>query len=87
MNNKNIFSVLLVVVSVWLLWPILKWAISLVIGLVIGLALYFWFKSKQIQSRIEKDQNPYSNMNSSNHADPDIIDVEYTERSVENDSH
>lgn len=87
MNNKNIFSILFVILSLWLLWPILRWAVALVIGLAIGLALYLWFKNREIQKEIEKGQNPYSSTNSSSCTNPDIIDVEYTERSVENDSH
>ena len=78
MSNKNLFSILLGVVSIWLLWPILRWAVGLVIVLVVLLVTYLWYKTKQTQ------KTEYRNTSKFNQAD--VFDVEYTERRVEDEN-
>lgn len=88
MNIKTILYWLMTALIIYLLWPLLKWLILIVVGLLIFLYFYLKHKTKVFTSNIKWDDDFDNNDNNyyetyDNKVNDDVIDVEYTTKDEE----
>lgn len=77
----NAIMALLSFVVIVALWPILKWLVLIIVGLVVGIVAYTIISAKKISKDIE---NRNADFNSAiKHSKGDVIDVEYKEKVLE----
>lgn len=90
-NWQSLVTLLIGIILVIALWPILKWAVLVLLLLIIFAAVRFWYLAKETRKQLEeaaKQMEEESEIYESRYrggASDDVIDVEYTERRVEDD--
>ena len=81
MNKETLYSIiftLVVIATMVLLWPLIKWFILIILVLAIILFVKIAMESKKVKEEIQKDpQRHYNNVSS------DVINAEYTEKEIE----
>lgn len=86
MNIKTLLYWLITFLIIYLLWPILKWLILIVIVLCLGLFLYLKKKTKvftNIKWTDEDMNDDYFETVDRNIESSDVIDVEYKEKDID----
>ncbi|RRC92417.1 hypothetical protein EII25_04160 [Erysipelotrichaceae bacterium OH741_COT-311] len=81
-RGYDVLSLIGFIVVLYLLWPIIKWLIFLVILAVVGLVIAFKFakhKQKKAMNEYLNQENLQDFKQSQMHKE-DVIDVEYVER-------
>jgi nitrate/nitrite transporter NarK len=81
MNKETLYSIiftLVVIATMVLLWPLIKWFILIILVLAIILFVKIAMESKKVKEEIQKDpQRHYNNVSG------DVINAEYTEKEIE----
>ena len=82
---QSVISVLLTIVLLWIFGPVILYGILILLIFGVIWFLRFWYLSKTRiqQPKQQFDQSTY--YNKSNQVSDDIIDVEYTERRINDD--
>ncbi|NMA16606.1 MAG: hypothetical protein GX935_05060 [Erysipelotrichia bacterium] len=81
MNKETLYSIiftLVIIATMVLLWPLIKWFILIILVLAIILFVKIAMESKKVKEEIQKDpQRHYNNVSG------DVINAEYTEKEIE----
>lgn len=81
MNKETLYSIiftLVVIATMVLLWPLIKWFILIILVLAIILFVKIAMESKKVKEEIQKDPQRHYNKVSG-----DVINAEYTEKEID----
>ncbi|MFV0254554.1 MAG: DUF4834 family protein [Erysipelotrichaceae bacterium] len=85
-QRNSLFSFLIFIIIMFLLWPFIKWFILILIALAIIGYIMVKIQSNKIKQQANDYYQQYENSASSTNNSDDIIDVDYSESEVKSDA-